>query len=254
MIIYSRWNCKHQCQELPTTPTKTWTREEHRKRKYEAKMAKFRFKDIWLENRLTLFNHFTYPSILSQTDQDFRWIGIVHKDSPAWFIEKLTFFDRMEIQLVEIDAEATVKEDPTSINLDTDDAISRNFIEDAKKITFDGETIFSHGLKYRVWSDFWMDTRDEQSHFNMIQHSDITVLDYLHGRAKLPKNILYSPEPMWIEVIHEKNIANKLRPPYSKKHGGPPNMGLKHAMKYFEFDKTNLTREHLIGNFTTKYV
>ncbi len=252
MILYSRWNCQHTSLQniLDSNPTeKIQLRERHRIGKYMLRMHRFRFYDVWLRNRIKLFETFTYPSVIAQTDQDFEWRGLVHKDSPEWFIKNLKKFDRMDIHLVDFDTDAEVKGE-ASINLDTDDALSRNFIEQAKKIVFEGETVFSHGLKYRVYTDFWMDTRYDDAHFNMIQHTDFTVLNFLHGRAKLPKNIVKTKDPRWVQVIHEKNIANKLNAPYSRKKGGPHNMGQRHAEKYFEINYEKLSA-NLIADYTT---
>lgn len=215
MILYSRWNCEQSSLRAayPRGAIKaSWTTEEQRRWKDNRRMNNRRFSDDGWRDRLNLFETYTYPSVLSQTDQNFRWLGLVHKDSPAWFIESLRKFYRMEIQLVDYDTEAEF-EGGISVNLDTDDAISRNFVQNAKQAEA-GEIIYVHGLKHRVRDDFWFETDDEiaGSAFNVINHPSNTVLDYMHGRSDLDKHLIHNADPMWLQVIHGRNIANGFQP------------------------------------------
>ena len=223
MIVYSRWNCKHASLKafVENHTDDQWAEEPeiHRQWLYQRRMQKFRNYDEWLRNRLELFKTFTYPSVLSQTSQKFRWLGLVHEDSPKWFLDEVTQFDRMEVKLVDYDTDAAVIGE-TSVNLDTDDAIARTFIEQARTVDFEGETVFRFGLKYRVWSNRWLYYSYDNSHFNMVQHPTHTVLDYLHGRSGLSKNIIKTKLPMWMQVIHDRNVANSMHVLRSKKN--PP--------------------------------
>lgn len=250
MIIYSRWNCEHATLEHVLREVREieneelWTRDQWRLPGYQNKMYSYRFYGPWLKNRIELFKTFTYPSVLSQTDQDFKWFGLVHKESPKWFIEELKRFDRMEIKLVKYDTEEAIKGED-SINLDTDDAISRDFIQIAKGIRFEGETVFNYGLKYRAYTNNWLYHTYDDAHFNLIRHPEITVLDYLHGRADLPKNIVKTKFPMWIQVIHERNIANCMHVPRSK--ANPPIVLTEEvAKKRFDIDYNNLGKNLIL--------
>jgi hypothetical protein len=191
-------------------------------------MNKIRYEEQWLHERLNLFNTFTVPSLLSQTNQKFRWVGIVHKDSPQWFINELKQIKRMEIALVEWDIEAKIT-GHTTVNVDTDDAITRDFIDKAHGVNFEGESLFLRGMRYRHFTDCWIATRSLNSHFNIVQHPNMTVLDFSHGMGKLKKNIVDIKHPMWLEVIHEQNISNRIKTAKKDK-----NLGRKHALQYFD--------------------
>jgi hypothetical protein len=251
VILYSRWNCHHSSLKdfVGDFHPDRWAEEpeRHRQWKYQGRMERFRKNDEWLRNRLELFKTFTYPSVLSQTNQKFSWLGLVHEDSPKWFLDELTQFDRMEVKLVDYDTDATVL-GQASVNLDTDDAIARTFIEQARAVDFEGETVFRYGLKYRVYSGKWLPYNYDNAHFNMIQHPENTVLDYLHGRADLPKNIIKTKAPMWMQVIHERNVANAMRTPRSKKNP-PKNVEQEEVEESFDIDYDNLSK-NLILEYT----
>jgi len=247
MIIYSRWNCVHSTlQDILDHPVSEELYEpwlyRHRACQYHNKMRRLRFSNKWLAHRLKLFKTFTYPTVLSQTNQDFTWRGLIHKDSPDWFLQKLPYFPRMEVHLVNFDTEGAVVGKP-SINIDTDDAISKYFIEQCKTVAFEGETVFSHGIKYRPYTNFWLNTTYDEAPFNMIQHPTHTVLDFLHGRSSLVKNVVYTEDPLWVQTIHEGNIANSLNPPFSKAKGGPTSVELSYIKKHFDIKYDNISKE-----------
>ncbi len=225
MIIYSRFNCRQYV--IETNPSPQVSAKDVRRAK--RRMDELRFQESWLQERMRLFQTYTLPSVMSQTDQDFKWIGIVHPDTSPWFVKQLRRHPRLEVRQFEWDIDAKEPGHHTTINLDTDDAISRDFIVEAKKIDFQGETIFERGMKYRELTDCWIGTRMPNSHFNVVQHPEMTVLDFSHGMGLLPKQVVTLNRPLWLEVIHEGNIANMLRT--SRKD---QNMGAAHAAQYFE--------------------
>jgi hypothetical protein len=228
VIIYSRFNCRHYCIEHGKNNGKISARDL---RRAVARMNNYRMDEEWLRKRLELFHTFTLPSVLSQTHQKFIWIGIAHPDSPPWFLDALKKVGRMKLAVHEWDIDAKMGGGHTSINLDTDDAIARDFVKRARQITFPGETIFSKGLKYRPLTDCWLSTRSPNAHFNIVKHPELSVLDFSHGMGFLPKNIVRIREPMWLEVIHEKNIANKLRKPRKSR-----NLSIDVVKKHFDLN------------------
>jgi hypothetical protein len=192
-------------------------------------MDGYRFNDEWLQNRLDLFDKFTYPSIEAQTDQKFRWIGIVHKDSPSWFFKELEKYPRMEVHKTEFDIDVAVRGED-SVNLDTDDALSRDFIEEARSIDFEGEILFQRGLRYRILTGNWIGAHAFYGHFNVVKHPEMTVLDFSHGRSKrIETKVIDNRRPMWLEIIHEENIANRMRSASKDKNLGEP-----YAAQFFE--------------------
>ncbi len=223
MIIYTRFNCKHFLLEENTSKLSV------DKRRAVRRMQARRFDEKWLNERLALFETFTYPSVVAQTDQHFKWVGLVHKDSSQWFFDSLLAFPRMTVESVDFDVEAAIRGE-ASINLDSDDAISRDFVSEANGVKFEGETLFVRGIRHRVMTNAWYATNCPTGHFNIVYHPELTVLDFPHGRSKkLPHNLVDHKRPMWLEVIHEDNIANKL-----KKAKSSVDVGREFAQRYFE--------------------
>jgi hypothetical protein len=233
MIIYSRFNCRHFCIEKNASP------QIHPSDIGRAvrRMNKLRFEEQWLRERLELFKLFTLPSVENQTNQKFRWVGIAHPNSPTWFIDELAAVSRMELQLHEWDVAAD-EGGHTTVNLDTDDALARNFVAEARKIKFEGETIFPRGMRYRPRTDCWVGTWSANAHFNVVQHPELTVLDFSHGMYdQIEKQIIEVRHPMWLEVIHERNISNRIRTARATQ-----NLGANHAKHYFDVDYEAICR------------
>ncbi len=201
-------------------------------------MNALRFHEPWLQGRMRLFETYTLPSVLSQTDQKFRWIGIVHPDTSPWFVKQLRRYPRLEIRQCEWDIDAKEPGGHTTINLDTDDALSRDFITEVRKVDFEGETLFLRGMRFREFTDCWITTRSVRGHFNIVQHPELSVLDFSHGMGALPQNIVDQRRPMWLEIIHEQNISNALRTAKATK-----NVGAKKASTYFDIDYKRIKDE-----------
>jgi hypothetical protein len=179
----------------------------------DDRMKARRFDDEWLRQRLTLFETYTYPTLLSQTDQDFEWVGLVHKDSPDWFVESFEKFPRIRIELVEKDTDTGNPGDIT-VNLDSDDALAFQFVELAKRFLDHRVLYFVNGLKFNTVTYIrWSSGRNP---FNVVPAGDLTVLDRDHGGWPDAKRI-ERMSPMWLQVIHGDNISNRLRRPMGSK-------------------------------------
>ena len=223
MIIYSRFNPIHHSIQIDPDPRI----DQHTIDKQVRRMGLKRFDEGWLERRLQLFAAYTYPSVLAQTDQDFDFVGVVHKDSPQWFLDVLGEFDRLTISLVDVDIEAARRGVP-SINLDSDDAISRDFVEEARK-TGEGHTMFSRGMKHRTTTGAWFTIGYDDNHFNIVRHPELTVLDFNHRWNDMAPEVIKHDRPMWLEVVHDDNIVNRLRRPKASE-----DLTREYALRYFE--------------------
>lgn len=229
MVIYSRFNCRQHV--LENVSTKQIRPKD--KARAVRRMKSLRFDEAWLARRMALFEQFTYPSVLAQTDQDFKWVGLVHQDSPQWLFDDLSHFHRLQVVPVEMDIDAVIR-GGKSINLDTDDALAADFVEQARKVDFEGETIFPNGACYRIMTDHWIGVTRPNAHFNIVQHPELTVLDFSHGMtATVEKQLVNIRRPMWLEVIHEENISNKLRTTSADR-----DMGWDYGLKHFKVNKS----------------
>lgn len=199
MILYTRFNPIQACISIES--------RAHRR------MEGYRFDHKWLKDRIELFRHYTYPSVMSQTDQDFEWTGIVHKDSPDWFIDAFEEFPRIKIALVEVDVEVGNPNDIT-VNLDSDDAIARVFVARAKSHLERDPLCFLKGFKVRISTGTYIPIKANRNSFNIIPAGDKTVLEVSHGAWPNIK-VVESEDAfdMWLQPIHGYNIENHLRKP-----------------------------------------
>lgn len=250
MIIYTRFNCLHYNIEnhtacktnlgnMPSVDGKAVGRAKRR-------MRKTRLDEEWLRERLRLFKMYCAPSVAGQVNQDYRWIGIIAPDTPEWFAREIKeIAPRMEIAYAELDVEAAIRGgDPLSMNLDSDDAISSDFIDVATILSEryeDAEFNFPRGFKYRELTNVVISSRTNNSHFNVVKHPKYCVLDFSHGMSHLFKNkdIIDLRRGMWLEVVHEGNVANRLR-----KKSKDKDLGLNTLKDRFNIDyKTLEARE-----------
>lgn len=175
-------------------------------------MEKYRFDDQWLRDRITLFKHYTYPSVKAQTDQRFKWTGVVHKDSPRWFLDELHLFERIKIVEVERDTDIENPNDVT-VNLDSDDALSRYFIKEAKaRRSKNQASYFEVGTKCRISTGAFIRVRSNTNPFTIVPAGEHTVFDYSHGTWPDPY-IMKNLPTMWLQTIHTANIDNRLKKP-----------------------------------------
>jgi len=197
---------------------------------YMARMNKLRFDDAWLMDRLQLFDHYTYPSVMSQTDQDFEWIGVVHTKTPEWFIKALESHDRIKLIKSDLDTDIRISKAMT-INLDSDDALARNFIEVTRtEAAKEGASYFHSGMKVKVCTGAFITVPSGRNPFTIVGAMDNneTVFNHLHGNWPNPK-IIKTTSPMWLQVIHDSNIANRFKKPRKTKP-----LDFKFIQKYFE--------------------
>jgi len=174
------------------------------------RMKALRFDEEWMKSRIELFKHYTYPSVAAQTDQEFEWTGIIHKDSPEWFIAEFDNYPRMKIALVDWDIEVGNPNDVT-VNVDSDDAINREFVEIAK-LEANGRDVlnFNRGFKVRVSTGVYIATSSPRNPFNIAPAGDKTVLTQSHGTWPNTLHISNGPA-MWLQVIHFDNIDNRMK-------------------------------------------
>lgn len=210
MYIYTRFNPIQSC--IVDATKETW-QDIATIITIDNRMKERRFNESWLRERLVLFERYTYASILSQTDQDFEWVGLVHKDSPDWFVESFEAFPRIRIELVEKDTDTGNPGDST-VNLDSDDALAFQFVELAKRFLDHRVLYFVNGLKFNTVTYIrWSSSRNP---FNVVPAGDLTVLDRDHGDWP-DTQIIERMSPMWLQVIHGDNISNRLRRPKKSK-------------------------------------
>lgn len=191
----------------------------------------------WLEHRFELFERFCLPSIVAQTCREFQWIVLFDSTTPEPFKNKIENYQKECSQLIpvyvephnghyfaEIFREEVIKrlnsQRVITTYLDNDDALNIHFVEDLQRRTeslSDGTFInYTDGYQYYTDYNYVMQIHYPRNHFmSVVEKSGVgnkTIygygshyyIDKIKGvRIEHVKN-----QPMWCEVIHEKNMGN----------------------------------------------
>lgn len=221
MIIYTRFNCLHHNIENRSAHARSMGIERGDAGWYDVTKTKrrmmVRFDENWLKERVRLFKMYCAPSVAAQTTKDYRWIGIIDPETPKWFSAEIqSIAPQMEIRYAEMDTHVAERGgDPLSMNLDSDDAIASEFVATANTFSerfSEAEFSFPRGFRYRELTDVVISSRTDNSHFNVVKSPRYCVLDFSHGMSHLfeVKEIIDLKRGMWLEIIHEGNISNRL--------------------------------------------
>jgi len=195
--------------------------------------TRFNYPDTYehTEERIKIFRDYTLPSVLGQTDNNFKWLITVNPNQDHLF----DFIDDDRVKLINSKNEVGsnfvqyIKNDFDSeylitTRLDNDDLLRRDSIETKMNIFLSNpeiNLIDSNG--YRMDRDaskmveFSMYQAKLNSPFSTaikkitseITYSD-TVYSIKHGHLYQKfKNVEFIKERMWIQLIHKTNKLNK---------------------------------------------
>ena len=231
------------------------SRYRYRKLYSDVPEGHFLFLDEeYLEKRFALFEEYTFPSFERQTDKNFRWIVLFHKDTPERFKErimkyqeKLSLFepcfldDEQSENFLEVIKEKLREYDRTGVitaRVDNDDMIHETFVERIKREMGDATILsFVNGLQYDTRTRRCMSYNYVNNHFMCHASSpdDTGMNIYSFQHADVDRNIDSSKKktvrtkiPMWVEIVSGTNCVNEIwsRPskaivPYQVKEAYP---------------------------------
>ena len=195
----------------------------------------------WHKQRFDLFYTYCMPSVQSQTCKEFAWLIFFNKNLKNEYQKEIERAMR-EVPQIEF---IFVAPDESHVNilkeyirthipsgnlissrLDNDDYINRSYIEELQKVYHSNEKVdvpylINAGTGYQV-EVYWpyriglVKGRSYSSFITLISSvrknsGSMTILDYQHqdwvGRTRYYE---LKNKPAWIQVIHEKNLANKI--------------------------------------------
>lgn len=196
----------------------------------------------YLERRFRIFEQYTYPSFLNQTDQNFKWIVCFHKDTPYKFkqyIEKYEkemknfeawYFDNNESENFDKIICQYIKENFAgkliSTRVDNDDFVHKRFIEFIKKDFAYQNAMellaYPNGLQYDSKRNTLLLYNEVNNHFLSLYvanaNNDINhILQFNHSEIDTAisdnniKKLIISRKPsLWVEVITDYNYSNTM--------------------------------------------
>ena len=192
----------------------------------------------WLVHRFALFEQYCLPSIKNQTCQNFEWVVLFDSTTPEPFKKKIEEYKKECTQLISVYVEpqngcyfADIFRTEVvrrrncsrviSTYLDNDDALSIHFVEDLQKRaeSLSNGTFINYVDGYQYYTDYKyvMKIHYPRNHFmSVVEEGNPTTLKTIYGYGshyyieKIPgvKIDNVKNQPMWCEVIHEKNMGN----------------------------------------------
>ncbi len=189
----------------------------------------------YLIKRFSLFENICFPSVVGQTNQNFKWLVFFDRDMDSQFQEKVqklsqyknfipiytppnccdykVFSNAVRGQLL-VDTEYVI-----TSNLDNDDALSKSFIQLVQKhyqrqdfefINFAfGLILCKHGILLREYlsSPFLslIEKKEEVLTCRVINHYDLSKL----ADKGLPVSQI-ATYPTWLQIVQGSNIRNNL--------------------------------------------
>lgn len=185
----------------------------------------------WTRHRFNIFEKYCYPTLIGQTDQNFEWMVFFDQSTDRKLINKYQriipiFFPKEDKWSFRTLWKDTKAEWLITTRLDSDDGLNLNFIREIhrrfrkveKIIGFDEEIVdFSNGINYDIRSNR-MKLRKSK-----VVTAFLTTIEKMSNNPKgcyvskhtiiknLFKNLnkVDNKEPMWFQVIHDKNIGTK---------------------------------------------
>ena len=187
----------------------------------------------WMDERLELFSNYCFPSVINQTNKNFKWllffdsstsqkyrnkIANIIDNNPQiliFYIDGMPKFQEAILEFLKINA--ADKEFLITSRIDNDDCIHKDFINEIQKqfnkqdflaidningYTMQVEPTFILGKKEHIFNPF----------ISLIErnHNPKTVWHYVHNMwKKEPRLIHLSEKRLWLSIIHGKNKVNE---------------------------------------------
>lgn len=187
--------------------------------------------EAWLRHRIHYFESLCVPSVVNQTNQNFRWLVYLDGDRDPWFqaeIDRLSegvftpvWLDGGSISPQGIaDHVASMSAAPWVITsrLDNDDAIARDYI-DRTQGQFERQPLefinFQSGLQFSTEGGLYSRSDPASPFISLIEERAEGKLKGVYvGRHDQiaeygPIRQVQAP-PMWLQMVHDLNMGNAL--------------------------------------------
>lgn len=177
----------------------------------------------WFEHRLQIFEKFCLPSVLGQTDKNFRWCLFVDSRLAEQKKKRLLNSLAGTGELIEVIPGETLDgcvrrtfgvsgETFDAVRLDSDDMISRDFVSTLKRYSGQGDGVnLLHGVEYDVLKKTLTHRLIRSNPFLLLaSKGDDHIFSYRNhvevGQKRQLRNVLTS-RPMYCRIIHGRNTA-----------------------------------------------
>ena len=185
----------------------------------------------WLKHRFKIFSEYCYPSVRGQSCQNFKWLIFYGADTPEVFRRKVEKYSKgkniipvyikgnellNEAKRVISDCMGNDTQYLITTRIDTDDAISKDFIERIQN-EFDNQKCefinFTNGYVLTK-NGIYLDKQPSNPFITLIEEAEgfKTVWCEEHNKlSRIGPIMQIESNPAWLQVVHTTNLSNKAR-------------------------------------------
>jgi hypothetical protein len=185
--------------------------------------------DEWMQHRIGLFTTFTLPSIMGQSCQNFTWLVLIDRQTPAAYRQMLSDIPYRNMRLIYtgsknswLDAIEPGDYDLITTRIDNDDAFHKDVVEtiqqswakqDPKRprpwvIVFPFGFILDSAVKEIFVMEYWFNNCP-----TLVERAEnpqtIWQWDHSNIPPEVPKHHI-TDKPYWLQVIHSENLKNRM--------------------------------------------
>lgn len=202
--------------------------------------------DNWMNERIRLFDKYSFPSIAAQTNKNFTWLVLFDENTPDKYKAIFEEYHQKCNNCVPVYMGPSGRENLyekvspilksflnqeeyiITTNIDNDDTFHEDIVENIQNefLKEPKETLyrFVYGYQYFENMNFMMRMKYPHNHFltlaSLVTDEHIKpITHYGHTRAhkRLP-HVDIITTPMWIEIVHGSNVNNSLRVKFKIKY------------------------------------
>ncbi len=198
----------------------------------------------WLENRFNLFDDFCYPTVYAQSNQNFKWLVFFDIDTPDLFKDKIQDYSQwknfipiysdLEWSLYtesEFENDSLIKlknyikpyidkdsEYLITTRIDNDDAVEKDYVQRIQKLFREQECeVLCFLWGYRLYGENLYLIFSVTNHFtSLVEKYNLDNFKTVYVKSH---TVLYKvasvkkifARPSWLEVVHGKNLSNRMR-------------------------------------------
>lgn len=201
--------------------------------------SKLWLNERYLNKRFEIFEKYTFSSFLNQTNKNFVWIVMFHKDTPNIYKDRIEILmsSMPQFRAMFLDDEESGKVYETieeylqsnysecrviTTRVDNDDVVHATFVERIQRdaaLIGEKNCILSYlnGLQYDEKKRRILKYKYPNNHFTSLIAQPAclgeNILRYNHvyiGNADVYKEYKKTQVPLWVEVVHGDNVSNEL--------------------------------------------
>lgn len=191
------------------------------------------YSESWLQDRISLFETFTLPSVRAQSPADRSWVIYLGADSPSWLKDYMAFLETEgllhPVYLSERRTEADIQADiqratghstgrVITSNLDNDDGLAHDYVERIRRLDVtDQPAVLYLDAGLILHQDTAYLRVDRHNAFSAVA-ADLGSLEFRscwsewHNRLHLVLPPHHEQgDPAWLQVVHSVNVSNRVR-------------------------------------------